>query len=84
LAAPIFQGKDMKGIPILIVFFIIFLAASLLIPSPMFPGNVICSLIGNFAAEYKELLSALFNAVFYGVILWLVFVAVSRRFEKEK
>jgi hypothetical protein len=50
----------------------------------MFPGNVICSLIGNFAAEYKELLSALFNAVFYGVILWLVFVAVSRRFEKEK
>ncbi|MEM3823922.1 MAG: hypothetical protein QXH87_03230 [Candidatus Bathyarchaeia archaeon] len=74
----------MKGIPILIVFFTIFLAASLLIPSPLFPGNIICALIGNFAAEYGEWFSAVFNAVFYGVILWLVFVAVSRRFENEK
>jgi len=66
----------LKGTPILIVFFIIFLAASLLIPTPMFPGNIV--------AKYREWVSAVFNAVFYGVILWLVFVAVSRKFEKEK
>ncbi|MDW8040160.1 MAG: hypothetical protein RMJ03_01885 [Nitrososphaerota archaeon] len=66
------------------VFFIIFLVASLLIPAPMFPGNILCNLIGNFTAEYREWLSAVFNAVFYGVILWLVFVAVSRKFESEK
>ena len=74
----------MRGIPILIVFFSIFLVASLLIPSPMFPGNVICTLIGKIEEEYAEILSALFNGVFYGIVLWLVFVVVSRRFEKEK
>jgi len=74
----------LKGTPILIVFFIIFLSASLLIPTPMFPGNIFSSLIGNIVAEYREWVSAVFNAVFYGVILWLVFVAVSRKFEKEK
>ncbi|MEM3703755.1 MAG: hypothetical protein QXX79_05005 [Candidatus Bathyarchaeia archaeon] len=71
----------MRGIPILIVFFTIFLVASLLVPTPMFPGNIFCSLIENISAEYREWLSAVFNAVFYGIILWLVFVAVSRRFE---
>jgi len=73
----------LKGVPILLVFFVIFLAASLLIPTPMFPGNILCALIGDFAAEYKEWVSAAFNAVFYGIILWLVFIAVSRRFEEK-
>ncbi|MEM2440204.1 MAG: hypothetical protein QW493_03190 [Candidatus Bathyarchaeia archaeon] len=75
---------NLKGIPILMVFFIIFLAASLLIPTPMFPGNILSSFVRNIAAEYKEWLSAVFNAIFYGVILWLFFVAVSRKFEREK
>ncbi|MEM2130842.1 MAG: hypothetical protein QXZ70_09615 [Candidatus Bathyarchaeia archaeon] len=74
----------MKGIPILMVFLTIFLAASLLIPVPMFPGNIFSSLLGNITAEHREWISAVFNAVFYGVILWLVFVAVSRKFEEEK
>jgi hypothetical protein len=74
----------MKGAPILIVFFLLFLAASLLIPSPIFPGNIICTFIGKIADEYLKFVSAVFNGIFYGAILWLVFVAVSRRFEKEK
>ena len=73
----------MKGILILTVFFSIFLIASLIIPSPMFPGNVICALVGNVENTYREVLSALFNGVFYGVLLWLVFVLISRRFEEE-
>jgi len=73
----------MKGITILIVFFTIFLAASLLIPSPMFPGNLLCTLFGNLSSACREWISAVFNAVFYGIILWLVFVAVSRRFEED-
>ncbi len=73
----------MKGITILIVFFTIFLAASLLIPSPMFPGNLLFTLFGNLSSAYMEWISAIFNAVFYGIILWLVFVAVSRRFEED-
>jgi hypothetical protein len=74
----------MKGIPILIVFFLMFLAASLLIPSPIFPGNIICTFIGKIADEYLRFVGAVFNGIFYGTILWLVFVTVSRSFEKEK
>lgn len=73
----------MKGTPILVVFVIIFLVASLLIPAPMFPGNILSSLIGNVTAEYRGWVSAVFNAIFYGVLLWLVFVAVSRKFEEK-
>ncbi|MEM3641155.1 MAG: hypothetical protein QXH37_04475 [Candidatus Bathyarchaeia archaeon] len=74
----------MRGVIILITFFLIFLLASLLIPSPMFPGNIICALIGGAIDEYAEYLSAVFNGVFYGAILWLVFIAISRRLEEEE
>jgi hypothetical protein len=49
----------------------------------MFPGNFFCTLIGENVNEYSEYLSAVFNGVFYGVILWLVFVLISRRFEEK-
>ena len=68
---------------ILIIFFAFFMVASLLIPTPMFPGNVFCKLIGISAVEYSLFLSAVFNGVFYGSILWLVFVVISRRFEEK-
>jgi hypothetical protein len=73
----------MRGLVILIAFFLLFTSASLLIPSPMFPGNFFCTLIGENVNEYSEYLSAVFNGVFYGVILWLVFVLISRRFEEK-
>ena len=59
------------------------MVASLLIPAPMFPGNVFCKLIGISAVEYSLFLSVVFNGVFYGSILWLVFVVISRRFEEN-
>jgi hypothetical protein len=71
----------MRGVLILIVFFLLFTFASLLIPTPMFPGNFFCTLIGESVVEYAEYLSAVFNGVFYGVILWLVFVVVARKLE---
>jgi len=49
----------------------------------MFPGNFFCTLIGEAISEYARYLSAIFNGVFYGVILWLVFVVISKRLEKE-
>lgn len=73
----------MRGALILMVFFLIFTSASLLIPTPMFPGNIFCTLIGESVVEYAEYLSAVFNGVFYGVILWLVFVVVSRKLEEK-
>jgi len=74
----------MKGTLILVVFFLMFTSASLLIPSPMFPGNFFCMLIGEATSQYVEYLSALFNGVFYALILWLVFVVISRRLEQER
>ncbi|MBS7637169.1 hypothetical protein KEJ37_07585 [Candidatus Bathyarchaeota archaeon] len=74
----------MKGAPILVVFFLMFLVASLLIPSPVFPGNFLSTLIGNMTGEHQKFVSAVFNGIFYGAILWLVFIAVSRKFEKEE
>jgi len=61
-----------------------FTVASLLIPSPMFPGNFFCALIGEAAVGYAEYLSAVFNGVFYGAILWLVFTLISKRLEQQK
>jgi uncharacterized membrane protein YdjX (TVP38/TMEM64 family) len=74
----------MRGAIILVSFLLLFMSASLLIPSPMFPGNFFCMLIGVSTAEYSRYLSAIFNGVFYSVILWLVFTVISRRLEKEK
>jgi len=74
----------MRGALILVVFFLMFTFASLLIPSPMFPGNFFCTLIGESISEYTEYLSAVFNGLFYGVILWIVFTVISRRLEVEK
>ena len=73
----------MRGAIILIAFFLLFASASLLIPSPMFPGNFFCTLIGEAISEYAGYLSAIFNGVFYGVILWSIFVVISKRLEKR-
>jgi hypothetical protein len=72
----------MRGVLILIAFFSTVFLASLLIPSPMFPGNFFCALIGEAVNQYVGYLSALFNGVFYGLILWLVFVVISKRLEE--
>ncbi len=74
----------MKGTIILLVFFVLFTGASLLIPSPMFPGNILCALMGGTAVKYTTYVSAFFNGVLYSVALWVVFVSISRRLEREK
>jgi len=74
----------MRGTLILAVFFLMFTSASLLIPSPMFPGNFFCMLIGLVVSDFSKYLGALFNGVFYAVVLWLVFVVISRKLEEEK
>jgi hypothetical protein len=72
----------MRGTLILAVFFLVFMIASLLIPAPLFPGTYFCTIIGGAATAYIEYISAFFNGLFYGAILWLVFTLISRRLEK--
>jgi hypothetical protein len=78
------EQSTTRGTIILMVFFLTFTAASLLIPSPMFPGNVLCTLIGESVSQYTAYVSALFNGVLYSLALWLIFVAISRRLTQEK
>jgi len=70
-----------KGL-IILAFFSLFTVASLLIPVPMFPGSGFCALIGQGILDYVGVLSAVFNGLFYGVILWLLFVGISRKLEE--
>jgi len=73
-----------RGTLILLVFFSMFTVASLLAPYPMFPGNLLCGIVGEVMSGYTEYLGAVLNGAFYGAILWLVFVVISRRLETEK
>jgi hypothetical protein len=73
----------MRGAPILIIFFLMFTTASLLAPFPMFPGNFLCFTIGPAISQYTQPLSAAFNGLFYGVLVWLVFAGLSRKLEQE-
>jgi hypothetical protein len=61
-----------------------FTVASLLVPYLMFPGSLLCAMIGEAMSGYAGYLAAVLNGVFYGAILWLVFVVISRRLETEK
>jgi hypothetical protein len=62
-----------------VAFFSLFAVASLLIPVPLFPGSWFVTLMGQRAVDYMSVLSALFNGLFYGVILWAVFITLSRK-----
>ncbi len=72
-----------KGKPILLVFFALFAVASFLVPVPMFPGNIFTGFAESWVSEYSGFLSALFNGVFYGAILWFVFLGISRKLGEE-
>lgn len=74
----------MKGMPILLSFFVIFTSASLLIANPMFPGSFLYIILNENLQGYIEFVEAVVNGVFYGMIFWLVFVGISKRLEKEE
>jgi hypothetical protein len=69
----------MRGTRILIVFFLAFTCATLLIPAPMFPGNIICGFLGAKIQAYVTIVSALVNGAIYGISLWLLFLALGRK-----
>jgi uncharacterized BrkB/YihY/UPF0761 family membrane protein len=78
----------MRGLAVFLAFFAIFLVSSLVISSPLFPGNVVCFLFKISGVTSVSVLSAVVNGVFYGFIVWVVFVLsfrwVERAFSKDK
>jgi hypothetical protein len=73
----------MKATPIFIVFFILFTSASIAVPVPLFPGNMIPTLLGIPASEYIIYLEALTNGLTYGFISWAVFFLLVRKIENS-
>ncbi len=78
----------MQGLALFVVFFSIFLVSSLLIPSPLFPGNFLCLLVGIDEVNHALFVSALTNGIFYGFFSWLIsnlsFKLVKKSISKNK
>jgi len=73
----------MRGGAVFLAFFLLFTLASLAVPVPLFPGNIIHALTGLPVDAYAPLVSALTNGVTYGLVVWLVFFVVTRRLDES-
>jgi hypothetical protein len=73
----------MRATAIFFVFFLLFTSASIAVPIPLFPGNMISTLFGIPASEYMTYLEALANGLTYGFITWIVFFLLAKKIEKS-
>lgn len=76
-------NRNMRATAIFIVFFLLFTAASIAVPIPLFPGNMIPNLLQNSSSAILPYLEALTNGLTYGIIIWIVFFFVDRKLEKS-
>lgn len=72
----------MRATAIFIAFFLLFTSASIAVPIPLFPGNIIPKLFENPSSEYLPFMEALTNGLTYGLIIWIVFFFVDKKLEK--
>jgi hypothetical protein len=73
----------MKAPAIFAAFFLLFTAASIAVPVPLFPGNMVSTLFGIPASEYMPYLEALTNGLTYGFFTWMIFFLLARKIEKS-
>jgi len=73
----------MKDSPVFIVFFAFFTLATIVVPVPMFPGNMIHTWFGIPATSYTFYVSAILNGITYGLVAWIVYVLASKKIEKS-
>jgi hypothetical protein len=73
----------MRATAIFFVFFLLFTSASIAVPIPLFPGNMISTLFGISASEYIIYLEALTNGLTYGFITWIVFFLLAKKIENS-
>jgi hypothetical protein len=73
----------MRAAAIFAAFFLLFTSASIAVPIPLFPGNMITILFGIAASEYIPYLEALTNGLTYGLISWIVFFLVDKKIERS-
>jgi hypothetical protein len=68
-----------KGAYFFTVFFLLFVSATLLIPTPMFPGDTFLAMVNLATLEYAYIIGALINALVYSLIAWAIFVLAMKR-----
>jgi len=73
----------MKDSPVFVVFFLFFAFATIVVPVPMFPGNMIYTWFGTPSASYAFYISAIINGITYGFVAWIIYVLVSKKIEKS-
>jgi hypothetical protein len=73
----------MRATAIFVAFFLLFTTASIAVPIPLFPGNMVPTLLGIPPSEYIPYLEALTNGLTYGFIIWIVFLLLARKIENS-
>ncbi|MGD8544294.1 MAG: hypothetical protein PVG48_04170 [Candidatus Bathyarchaeota archaeon] len=73
----------MKDSPVFIVFFAFFTLTTIVVPVPMFPGNMIYTWFGIPVTPYAFYVSAILNGITYGLVAWIVYVLASKKIEKS-
>ncbi len=71
----------MKASAIFFAFFLLFTSASIAVPIPLFPGNMISTLVEFPASEFIVYFEALANGVTYAFVTWIVFSLLARKLE---
>ena len=73
----------MKASAIFFAFFLLFTSVSIAVPIPIFPGNMVSTLIEFPASEFIVYFEALANGVTYAFVTWLVFSLLVRKLESS-
>jgi len=71
----------MRATTIFLAFFLVFTAASIAVPIPLFPGNIVRTLSLFPTSDYIQYLEALTNGLTYGFISWMIFFCVDKKIE---
>ena len=72
-----------RGGAVFLAFFLLFTLASLAVPVPLFPGNMIQTVFGSLVGSNAPFISAIINGITYGVFVWLVFVLATRKLDES-
>ena len=71
----------MKATPIFFAFFLLFTSASVAVPIPLFPGNMISTFLASPLSSYMTYIEAIINGLTYGFVTCLVFFLVDKKLE---
>jgi len=73
----------MKASAIFFAFFLLFTSAAIALPIPLFPGNMVSTLVGFPASEYIVYSEALANGMTYAFVTWMVFSLLARKLDNS-